>query len=503
MTLDLYIEQLICYALKYNLIEEDDQRFIRNQLMHFLKIKTPSKKSKQQCPENISDILEPLMDKAFELKLLKSNLITERDLYEAAIMGILCPRPSQIVNQFYYTKALLGTEAATNWLYKLAKHLNYIQCARIEKNENWKCHTEYGELEITINLSKPEKDPKEIAEALKNPPSNYPFCVLCAENEGFAGSYNQAARQNHRLIPLDLNEETWFFQYSPYLYYNEHCIVLSEEHRPMKINVDTFSRLLEFLELFPHYFIGSNADLPIVGGSILSHDHFQGGKHVFAMAEAPIEYQINSNKNKDLTIGLVKWPMSVIRLESSNKATILNAANTILSAWKLYANEELEINAFTGDTPHNTITPIARRKKTAFQLDLVLRNNRTNSDHPMGIFHPHEHLHHLKKENIGLIEVMGLAILPGRLKQEIADIIKSHQDDHYLEKYPHLEKHKHWIEELKAQHSQISESIIKESIGKKFIEVLENAAVFKPNAQGRQSFIQFLSSINFDLFQTN
>jgi len=501
MTLAFYTEQLICYALKFRLIEEEDKRVVRNQLWHFLGIKNPEKTSIINCPENISEILEPLMDKAFDEKILKSNLTTDRDLFETALMGILTPRPTQIINQFRYTEALLGVETATNWLYKLAKHLNYIQCARIAKNENWKCQTAFGELEITINLSKPEKDPKEIAEASKNPPSNYPLCVLCAENEGFAGSYNQAARQNHRLIPIELCNEKWFFQYSPYLYYNEHCIVLSEEHRPMKIDVDTFTRLLEFTQQFPHYFIGSNADLPIVGGSILSHDHFQGGKHIFAMAQAPLLYRFVNNKYTNLSIGIVNWPMSVIRLESENQTDILEAANEIFNAWKLYTNDDIEIRAFTENIPHNTITPIARRKKSAFQLDLVLRNNRADAQHPMGIFHPHEHLHHLKKENIGLIEVMGLAILPGRLKQEIGDMLDFIHENGLEKKYPHLEKHKHWIDELKAKHSHISESVIKESIGEKFIEVLQNAAVFKPNHQGQGAFIQFLTTINFHLIE--
>jgi UDPglucose--hexose-1-phosphate uridylyltransferase len=412
-------------------------------------------------------------------------------------MGCLMPRPSEVVSKFSELY-LEDKKKATDYYYSLSRNSNYIRTDRVKKDLKWKTSTEYGEIDITINLSKPEKDPKAIAAAKDLPSSSYPKCLLCKENEGYAGRINHPARQNHRVIPITLNNEKWFFQYSPYVYYNEHCIIFKGEHEPMKISKETFVRLLDFTERFPHYFIGSNADLPIVGGSILSHDHFQGGNYEFAMANARVEKEFRVDKFKDVKVGRIKWPMSVIRLEGDNKKSVMEAAYYIHTKWRDYSDETVGILAYTDGIPHNTVTPIARMRLGKFQLDLVLRNNRTTEEYPHGIFHPHKELHHIKKENIGLIEVMGLAVLPARLKTELKDL------EYYLVNKDNIKnigeeelvKHKEWCMEIASKYDNINNSNVKEilqkEVGNKFSKVLEHAGVFKKDESGKDAFDRFI-----------
>ena len=414
-------------------------------------------------------------------------------------MNCLMPRPSQVVGEFYslYEK---DKQAATDYYYQLARSSNYIRVDRIEKDRMWTAPTPYGDLVITINLSKPEKDPKAIAAAKNAPQSGYPKCALCRENEGYLGSANQAARGNHRLIPLELGGEPWFLQYSPYVYYNEHCIVLSHEHRPMKVSRQSISRLLEFVTFLPHYFVGSNADLPIVGGSILTHDHFQGGRYEFPMAKAPIREKVCFPGFEDVEAGIVHWPMSVIRLRGKEAQRLVDLADKILTAWREYSDESAEILAYTEGTPHNTITPIARRRGEDYELDLVLRNNRTTPEHPLGLFHPHAEYHHIKKENIGLIEVMGLAILPPRLLTETGLLEQALKDPAQAQEImarPEMEKHQAWYEELKAAGAGEGDTqrAIQESIGVIFGKILGNAGVYKDTEEGREAFRRFCSSL--------
>jgi len=456
-------------------------------------------------------ILEPLLDAAVALGLIPDDTMTSRDLLDARIMGLLMPRPSETAARFRSLAAEKGVAAATDWFYKLNIDSNYIRMDRIRKNGYWLHPTEYGDLEVTINLSKPEKDPREIAKLKTAVPSHYPKCLLCKENVGYAGRVDHPARQNLRVLPLTLQGRTWFFQYSPYVYYNEHCIVLSGEHVPMRISDETFARLLDFVECFPHYFVGSNADLPIVGGSILSHDHFQGGRHVFPMEKAPVDGWRAGSGEADAGVkaGIVKWPLSVIRLRASDRAALLRTASRILSAWRDYSDPAVEVLAYTGDTPHNTITPIARMKDHGeYELDLVLRNNRTSEEHPDGIFHPHRELHHIKKENIGLIEVMGLAVLPGRLQQELAQIAdlltgRAAYDADALADAAHpLAKHAAWIAELVRAHGTSvapddAGRLLQAAVGDKFRAVLADAGVFKDTAAGRAAFARFLSVAGF------
>ncbi len=422
-----------------------------------------------------------------------------RDQFDTELMACLTPRPSEVAARF---QALYqeSPQAATDYYYGLSRATNYIRVDRVEKDRLWTAPTPYGELVVTINLSKPEKDPKAIAAAKNAPKSGYPACALCRENEGYRGSANQAARGNHRLIPLELCGERWFLQYSPYVYYNEHCIVLSEEHRPMKVSRESFQRLLEFVTLLPHYFLGSNADLPIVGGSILTHDHFQGGRYEFPMAKAPLREELAFPGFEDVRAGIVHWPMSVIRLRAGDKARLVELADRILTAWRGYSDAGADILAFTGDTPHNTITPIARRRGEDFELDLVLRNNRTTEEHPLGLFHPHSEYHHIKKENIGLIEVMGLAILPPRLLTEtqlLAQALGEPQKAEEILSRPEMEKHRPWYQELKAKAIPAGEEerAIQESIGEIFGKILGNAGVYKDHEAGRAAFRRFCASL--------
>ena len=412
-------------------------------------------------------------------------------------MACLIGRPSEIIREF---KRLYdeSPSKATDYYYNLSINSNYIRWDRVQKDLKWKSHTKYGDIDITINLSKPEKDPKAIAMAKNLKSSAYPSCLLCKENEGYAGRVNHPARGNHRIIPVELNKEKWFIQYSPYVYYNEHCIVLNGEHVPMKICKETFKRLLDFTGKFPHYIIGSNADLPIVGGSILSHDHFQGGKYEFAMAKAKVEEEFHVKGFEGVTLGRVKWPMSVVRISGPDKETLINLADYILKCWKKYSDESVNIEAFTGDVPHNTITPIARRRGDDYEIDLVLRNNRTSQEHPDGIFHPHQELHHIKKENIGLIEVMGLAVLPARLKTEIKELsyyLINKSKINELDNNAQLKKHKDWALVLAKKYSDINETnvdgILRDEIGMIFSEVLEHSGVFKWDENGILAFNKF------------
>lgn len=510
------VERLLQFALKHNMIEELDVIPCRNSLLDLLKIEEPyDGEIKDENLESVVQILENLLDYSAEKNLIEDNTVTYRDLFDTRIIGLLMPRESEVVKKFYNTYKEHNPQKATDEFYALSKASNYVRMDRIEKNLYWKAPTEYGELEITINLSKPEKDPKEIAASKLRPQSNYPKCLLCLENVGYAGHLNHPARQNHRVIPVNITGEQWYLQYSPYVYYNEHCIVFNGKHIPMKISHKTFERLLDFVEQFPHYFIGSNADLPIVGGSILSHDHFQGGRHVFPMESASVETYFKSEEFKSVKIGIVKWPMSVVRISSKNKDELLTLANKIYDCWKEYSDENLEIFAYSylggGVVQHNTITPIARMNKDGeYELDLVLRNNRTSAEHPDGIFHPHKELHHIKKENIGLIEVMGLAVLPGRLSVELKEVEKILQGDGRRLKAAEencndaIHKHVQWIRELIEKYgmnlsSDKSNAVLKEEVGDKFLRVLKDAGVYKRNREGQIGFIKFMQSMGFEL----
>ena len=427
-------ERLINFGLKHELFEKEDITFMRNSLIELFNLdEYIVEEVEDENLENVTPIMENLLDYAYEIGILESNTPVYRDLLDSKIMGILMPRPSQVINNFnvLYT---INKKDATDYLYELSKACDYVRTSRIAQNMTWKTSTKYGDIDITINLSKPEKDPKAIAAARNVKSSSYPKCLLCKENVGYAGRLNHPARQNLRIIPFKLQGDEWNLQYSPYSYYNEHCIVFSSEHEPMKISKTTFDRNLEFVEKFPHYFIGSNADLPIVGGSILTHDHYQGGRYEFAMAKAEDVYEMKIEGYEDVKISIVKWPLSVIRLSGQNREKLSELADKILSHWRNYSDESVGVLSHSEDIPHNTITPIARRREENFELDLVLRNNRCSDEHPDGIFHPHSHLHHIKKENIGLIEVLGLAVLPARLKEELScikecllDEEKSHQ----------------------------------------------------------------------------
>jgi UDPglucose--hexose-1-phosphate uridylyltransferase len=507
------VERLLNFALQQNMIEDLDVIPSRNALMDLLQLGQPYEGEViNESLTNAVDVLDNLLDYAHETGLLPENTVTYRDLLDAKIMGLLMPRQSEVVRSFKNTVKQQGIVKATDDFYSLSKASNYIRMDRIEKNLYWLASTEYGQLEITINLSKPEKDPKEIAAAKARPQSNYPKCLLCLENVGYAGHINHPARQNHRVLPLNLAGEQWCFQYSPYVYYNEHCILFHEKHVPMKISEKTFERLFYFVEQFPHYFIGSNADLPIVGGSILTHEHFQGGRHVFPMEEAPIINKYINTKYPSVKAGIVKWPMSVIRLSSDDKNALIELSINILEQWRGYSDEEAGILAFTknGDekTPHNTITPIVRKNSAGeFEIDLVLRNNRTSEEHPDGIFHPHKELHHIKKENIGLIEVMGLAVLPARLSVELKAIegILRGETESYIQQMcaeDELGKHSLWIKELLNKYGysnkeEVASSILRQEVGNKFLQVLLHAGVYKTDLEGRNAFTRFMKNIDF------
>ena len=488
-----YIAALAAYAEKAGLTEACDRVYTVNRLLEIMQLDSCEPCKAPEMP--LEDILQGLLQNAVDRGICEDD-VTSRDLFDTKLMGALTPAPREVRAKF---AALYATspKTATDWYYRFAQSTDYIRSYRIKKDMRWQTQTEYGALDITINLSKPEKDPKAIAAAKSAPQSGYPKCLLCAENEGYAGRINHPARQNHRIIPLTLANEQWFMQYSPYVYYNEHCIVFSGEHAPMVINRETLQKLLCFVQQFPHYFIGSNADLPIVGGSILSHEHFQGGCYSFAMEKAPVETPITFSGYSDIAAGIVKWPMSVIRLTGTDKDRLCTLADKILRCWRGYSDEAAFIFAQTDGQPHNTVTPIARRRGEAFELDLVLRCNITTAEHPLGVYHPHSELHHIKKENIGLIEVMGLAVLPARLKAELAaleQVILSGETPS-----GELAKHAQWVAELRQRHSFTAENtaaILREEVGQVFSQVLQHAGVYKRNAEGAAAFSRFIAHVN-------
>jgi len=493
--INTYIASLVQYGLRTGLIDSADQTYITNQILQLMELDSyePAAPVKIQLNEILAGFLKDAVDRG-----LCDDNITAKDLFDTKLMGILTPLPREVRAKFrmLYEES---PEKATDWFYKFSQDTDYIRRYRIEKDVRWKTNTEYGNLDITINLSKPEKDPRAIAAVKAAPQSEYPKCLLCPENEGYAGRMNHPARQNHRIIPVELGGESWNLQYSPYVYYPEHSIVFNSQHTPMIINKATLEKLLDFVTIFPHYFVGSNADLPIVGGSILSHEHFQGGHYSFPMERAPIERMITFKDYEDVTAGIVKWPMSVIRLTCINKERLCDLATKILLQWRIYTDKDAFIFAKTGDNPHNTITPIARRRGENYELDLVLRNNITTEEHPLGVYHPHAELHHIKKENIGLIEVMGLAVLPARLKNELANLETALMED--LPFTGELEKHAAWANELKQRCTFTREnigSVLKMEVGKVFAKCLEDAGVFKRTADGKKAFDRFINYVNLD-----
>ncbi|MBQ7473957.1 MAG: UDP-glucose--hexose-1-phosphate uridylyltransferase [Oscillospiraceae bacterium] len=489
------IGALVAYGLEKGLIEQADAVWARNRMLDILSL-DGYEPAGEKTGETLEEILKAILDDAAARGVIDGG-ITSRDLLDTRLMGVLTPRPSQVIERF---RALYAEDAkaATDWYYGLSRDTDYIRRYRIAKDRKWKAQTEYGELDVTINLSKPEKDPRAIAAARSAKPSGYPKCQLCREAEGYAGRADYPARENHRLIPIQLAGEDWFLQYSPYVYYNEHCIALCAEHRPMKIDRSAFRRLLDFVTLFPHYFIGSNADLPIVGGSILSHDHFQGGNYEFAMARAEVETPLSFPGFADVEAGVVRWPMSVIRLKCADRERLEELADRILQSWRGYSDESVSIYAETDGEAHNTITPIARRRGEAYELDLVLRNNLTTEEHPLGLFHPHAELHHIKKENIGLIEVMGLAVLPARLKDELGELARRLANGEDPAASELTAKHAPWAAELKTRHlftPDNAEEIVKKEVGEVFKTVLEHAGVFKRDAEGKAAFLRFAQSV--------
>ncbi len=500
------IRRLVAYSLKTGLVAKEDEIYTTNRLLELFELDELEDLDEQGLAEvekteteDLEDILGGLLDYAYEKGILKENGVVYRDLFDTKIMSLLMPRPSEVIETFkeIYRK---DPVAATDYYYKLSRGSDYIRRYRIEKDMKWITATEYGDLDITINLSKPEKDPKAIAAARTAKQSGYPKCLLCRENEGYAGRVNHPARQNHRIIPVTIQGDTWGFQYSPYVYYNEHCIVFNGQHVPMKIDRNAFCKLFDFVKQFPHYFVGSNADLPIVGGSILSHDHFQGGNYEFAMAKAPVERSFTIKGFEDVKAGIVKWPMSVIRLKGADTERIIDLADLILHHWRGYTDEAAFVYAETEGEPHNTITPIARRRGECYELDLVLRNNITTKEHPLGLYHPHAKLHHIKKENIGLIEVMGLAVLPARLKGEMEELKAAMLAGKNLREDELLEKHADWVEEFWDKYEKIDETniddILRHEIGHVFMEVLTDSGVYKRNEEGQRAFDRFISSVN-------
>lgn len=493
------IRQLVQYALDNELIKEEDRVFTTNTLLELFELsELEDIDETSEVPFSLEESLREMLDYAVAHDIMKENSVVYRDLFDTKIMSKLMPRPSEVIHTFW-EKYKESPEAATDYYYKLSQDSDYIRRYRIEKDVKWVTKTEYGKLDITINLSKPEKDPKAIAAAKLVKQSGYPKCLLCVENEGYAGRVNHPARQNHRIIPIEINDQKWGFQYSPYVYYNEHCIVFNGEHTPMKIEKNTYVKLFDFVKQFPHYFVGSNADLPIVGGSILSHDHFQGGHYQFAMADAPIEDAFVIKGFEDVEMGIVKWPMSVIRLRCKDETRLVTLGDHILTAWRGYTDEEAFIFAETDGEPHNTITPIARKNGEVFELDLVLRNNITTEEHPLGVYHPHAELHHIKKENIGLIEVMGLAVLPARLKTEMEQLEAAILAKEDLTKDETLRVHADWAAEVVNKHPNMKEDtiheIIQQEIGLVFAKVLEHAGVYKRDVAGKEAFMRFIHTL--------
>lgn len=497
--MNTYIDKLVSYAIKKNLIEMEDATYCTNRVLALLQCDDYSPTG-ETFTENdtIAEILDSLLKYASSKNLVDYESIVSKDIFDTEIMGIFTDRPSNITKKFYslYEQS---PELATQYFYKLSNDNNYIRKDRIDKNIKWTTPSEYGNIEITINMSKPEKDPKAIALAGKQKSVAYPKCQLCMQNVGYKGRVNHPARANHRVIPVEICGQPWGFQYSPYVYYNEHCILLNQAHTPMKIDRSAFEKLLDFVEKFPQYIIGSNADLPIVGGSILSHEHFQGGNHEFAMMSAPSEKDYSIKGFEDVTVSRVKWPMSVVRLTSSNKDSLLNLADKILNSWRNYSDEDVFIFAETDGVPHNTITPIACFKDDKYILNLVLRNNITTELYPLGVYHPHQELHHIKKENIGLIEVMGLAVLPARLYHELKLLSKVMANNEDVSQYEELQKHADWSKEVLSKHPELNSTnaydILLQETGLVFTKVLEHAGVFKRDLQGLSAFDKFIQSI--------
>ena len=502
------IVKLVQYGLATELIEEEDAIYTANRLLELLHMEALDEAAEssilsfrpgcKEAAQGLEQILGEICDYAYEKGILEENTVGYRDLFDTKVMSLLVDRPSNVIRHFW---ELYGEspKKATDFYYKFSQDTDYIRRYRIARDRKWVASTEYGDLDITINLSKPEKDPKAIAAAKLAKQTSYPKCLLCMENVGYAGRLNHPARQNHRVIPVTINNSQWGFQYSPYVYYNEHCIVFNSRHVPMKIERATFAKLLDFVSQFPHYFVGSNADLPIVGGSILSHDHFQGGCYEFAMAKAPVEKEVFFPGFEDVKAGIVKWPMSVIRICCENRERLIELADKILTAWRGYTDESAFIFAMTDGEPHNTITPIARKRDGKFELDLVLRNNITTEEHPLGVYHPHAELHHIKKENIGLIEVMGLAVLPARLKDELEHLKAAILEGRDISEDEELSKHSDWVEELKEKYGSFQSStidkVIEDEVGIIFMKVLEHAGVYKRTVEGREAFLRFIESV--------
>ena len=496
MKIETYIDSLVSYAMNRGLAQPEDHQVLVNRLLDLLRLDdyTPSEEPQT---EELEEILAGMLDYAVE-KGLCDDGITARDIFDTRIMGALTPMPREVIRTFR-EKYAESPVKATDWYYQLSCDTDYIRRYRIAKDMRWKYASEYGEMDITINLSKPEKDPKAIAAAKNTPQTAYPKCQLCRENEGYAGRMNHPARANHRIVPIEVCGGDWCLQYSPYVYYNEHCIVFNAQHIPMKIDKSAFQKLLDFVRVFPHYFVGSNADLPIVGGSILSHEHFQGGHYTFAMETAPVEQALTFAGFQDISAGIVKWPMSVIRLRGSDPGRIADLADKILGCWRNYTDESVGVIAFSDGQPHNTITPIARRRGEDYELDLVLRCNITTQEHPMGVFHPHAEKHHIKKENIGLIEVMGLAVLPSRLKAELTELAEAAWQGKDISVDEALSKHAPWLAQLKESYRFTQENaldIILKETGKVFAAVLEDAGVYKNTAQGKAAFLRFVEQVN-------
>lgn len=495
--MDIYsaITALVQYAEKENLIEKEDRAYAANRIIEALSL--DSLEEREVTEEySLEEILSAILNYACENGLCEDSVVY-RDLFDTKIMGLLTPRPSEVIKNFR-SKYEESPETATDYYYNLSRKTDYIREYRVKNDMKWVTSTDYGDIDITINLSKPEKDPKAIAAALTMKQSAYPKCQLCRENEGYAGRVNHPARQNHRIIPITVNDSDWFMQYSPYVYYNEHCIVFNGAHTPMKIDKSVFVKLFDFVKLFPHYFVGSNADLPIVGGSILTHEHFQGGHYTFAMAKAPVETTFEFEGYSDVQAGIVKWPMSVIRLRGEDTARICDLAGEILAKWRGYTDEEAFVFAETNGTPHNTITPIARFRDGAFELDLVLRNNITTEECPDGFYHPHPEYHHIKRENIGLIEVMGLAVLPSRLKGEMETLRDALVNGSDISADESIAKHAQWADMIKSKYELTAENtmdILKKEIGVVFAAILEQCGVFARTEEGKAQFVKFLESV--------
>ena len=496
--IDSTVLELVAYGVKAELIEQEDRAFAQGRVMELLGLDDLDTGASFPEGRELCEILDDLLDFAYEKGLIEASSVVYRDLFDTRIMGALMARPSEVIRKFRELYKV-SPEAATDYFYKLSVASNYIRADRIRRDLKWQTESEYGDMDITVNLSKPEKDPKAIAAAKLLPQTGYPKCLLCHENEGYAGNVSKPARQNLRQIPFDMAGAPWLLQYSPYVYYNEHCIALSAEHTPMRIDRSSFEKLLGFVSCFPHYFIGSNADLPIVGGSILSHDHMQGGHYTFAMERAKIDTPLTFSGFEDVTAGIVAWPMSVIRLVSHDKERLVTLADKILVKWRAYTDEAAFIFAETDGVPHNTVTPIARRREDAFELDLVLRNNITTEEHPLGVYHPHREHHNIKKENIGLIEVMGLAVLPARLKDEIAEMKRAILEGRSFLESENIAKHAAWFDAFKECYSFTegnTEEIIKKEIGKTFVRVLTDAGVYKRTPEGQAAFLRFIDAVN-------